>query len=63
MSKKVNFVVNELVIALQEAERNGQRVTISDTLFDMLRPYVNVNNDNAVVAHKHYTHGGAEPTL
>lgn len=61
MSKKVNFVVNELVIALQEAERNGQRVTISDTLFDMLRPYVNVNNDNAVVAPKHYTHGGVEP--
>lgn len=59
MSKKVNFVVNELVIALQEAERNGQRVTISDTLFDMLRPYVNVNNDNAVVAPKHYTHGGS----
>ena len=36
MSKKVNFVVNELIIALQEAERNGEKTFISDTLFDML---------------------------
>lgn len=61
MSKKVNFVVNELIIALQEAERNGEKLFISDTLFDMLRPYVKVNEDSAVIAPKHYTHGGVEP--
>lgn len=61
MSKKVNFIVNELIIALQEAERNGEKTFISDTLFDMLRPYVKVNEDSAVIAPKHYTHGGVEP--
>lgn len=61
MSKKVNFIVNELIIALQEAERNSEKTFISDTLFDMLRPYVKVNEDSAVIAPKHYTHGGVEP--